>query len=139
IQKAALLSPKPDQLVYYLHQPPSDNNAALFEQQISPEENLWESAKDDYIEDIYLAEEPVIDNKSTLISLEDVKEKYALGEENHTSPSRYNDDKMPYTFLWWLQKTRADYSATYQPYVKLNESSPTKKKTSNSKDGLLDQ
>ncbi|WP_423146779.1 hypothetical protein [Rubrolithibacter danxiaensis] len=31
--------------------------------------------------------------------------------------SKYNDDKMPFTFLWWLHKTRKEYSDTYQPYV----------------------
>jgi hypothetical protein len=30
--------------------------------------------------------------------------------------STYNDDKMPYSFLWWLQKTRMEHSSTYQPY-----------------------
>lgn len=31
--------------------------------------------------------------------------------------SAYNDDKMPYSFLWWLQKTRMEHSSTYQPYA----------------------
>lgn len=31
--------------------------------------------------------------------------------------SKYDDDKMPFTFLWWLNKTRNEHSATYQPYV----------------------
>ncbi|MDF3078889.1 MAG: hypothetical protein K0S09_2778 [Sphingobacteriaceae bacterium] len=31
--------------------------------------------------------------------------------------SRYNDDKLPYTFLWWLDKTRKQHSGTYQPYA----------------------
>jgi hypothetical protein len=31
--------------------------------------------------------------------------------------TRYHDDKMPYSFLWWLDKTRSKHSATYQPYV----------------------
>ncbi|WP_184550021.1 hypothetical protein [Mucilaginibacter sp. FT3.2] len=30
--------------------------------------------------------------------------------------SRYHDEKMPYTFMWWLDKTRKEYAATYQPY-----------------------
>jgi hypothetical protein len=30
--------------------------------------------------------------------------------------SKYNDEKMPYTFMWWLDKTRKEYAATYQPY-----------------------
>lgn len=30
----------------------------------------------------------------------------------------YDDDTMPYSFLWWLHKTRLEYAETYQPYVK---------------------
>ncbi|HMG10954.1 MAG TPA: hypothetical protein VK609_20720 [Mucilaginibacter sp.] len=36
--------------------------------------------------------------------------------ENHRDVSKYNDEKMPYTFMWWLDKTRKEYAATYQPY-----------------------
>jgi hypothetical protein len=31
--------------------------------------------------------------------------------------SRYNDDKMPYSFMWWLDKTRKEHAETHQPYV----------------------
>lgn len=31
--------------------------------------------------------------------------------------SRYDDDTMPYSFMWWLAKTRKEYAGTYQPYV----------------------
>jgi len=43
------------------------------------------------------------------------------GPSAQTEPetvSKYHDDKMPYTFLWWLDKTRKEYAGTYQPYVK---------------------
>lgn len=30
----------------------------------------------------------------------------------------YDDDTMPYSFLWWLHKTRLEYAETYQPYVR---------------------
>ena len=30
--------------------------------------------------------------------------------------SNYHDDKLPYTFLWWLAKTRKEYQS-FQPYV----------------------
>ena len=42
--------------------------------------------------------------------------------------SAYHDDKMPYSFLWWLQKTRMEHSSTYQPYasLKLNINQPIK-------------
>ncbi|TCC93365.1 hypothetical protein EZ428_00925 [Pedobacter frigiditerrae] len=38
--------------------------------------------------------------------------------------SKYDDDKLPYTFLWWLAKTRAAHEQIFQPYV-------TPKKTNN--------
>ncbi|MBC7743698.1 MAG: hypothetical protein H7096_01195 [Flavobacterium sp.] len=31
--------------------------------------------------------------------------------------ARYDDDQMPYSFLWWLQKTRKEHAETYQPYA----------------------
>ena len=36
--------------------------------------------------------------------------------DNHEM-ARYDDDSMPYSFLWWLHKTRKDHADTYQPYV----------------------
>jgi len=32
--------------------------------------------------------------------------------------TRYHDDKMPYSFLWWLDKTRNKHSQVYQPFAK---------------------
>jgi hypothetical protein len=34
-----------------------------------------------------------------------------------TEVSKYDDDKMPYTFLWWLSKTRNEHADTYRPYA----------------------
>ncbi|MFD0939933.1 hypothetical protein [Pedobacter boryungensis] len=31
--------------------------------------------------------------------------------------SKYDDDKLPYTFLWWLAKTRKEHDQIFQPYV----------------------
>ncbi|WP_160069652.1 hypothetical protein [Sphingobacterium bovisgrunnientis] len=43
--------------------------------------------------------------------------------------SLYNDELMPYSFRWWLYKTRLEHADTYQPYVTLSvalaESTPT--------------
>src|SRR5690606_12934146 len=33
------------------------------------------------------------------------------------TPSRYLDDWMTYSYVWWLQKTRMEYAETYQPYA----------------------
>jgi hypothetical protein len=35
--------------------------------------------------------------------------------------SKYHDEKMPYTFMWWLDKTRKEHSGIYQPYAKTEE------------------
>jgi hypothetical protein len=32
--------------------------------------------------------------------------------------TRYHDDKMPYSFMWWLDKTRNKHSGVYQPFAR---------------------
>ncbi|HTN19372.1 MAG TPA: hypothetical protein VL125_02810, partial [Pelobium sp.] len=41
--------------------------------------------------------------------------------------SQYNDERLPYTFLWWLNKTRKEYASNTQPYVKANKPASVKK------------
>lgn len=31
--------------------------------------------------------------------------------------SKYDDDKLPFTFLWWLNKTRKDYEQIFRPFA----------------------
>ncbi len=31
--------------------------------------------------------------------------------------ARYNDEKMPYSFMWWLDKTRKEHAEIYQPFI----------------------
>ena len=31
--------------------------------------------------------------------------------------SKYHDDKLPYSFLWWLDKTRKEHVGIFQPYI----------------------
>ncbi|MDB5286033.1 MAG: hypothetical protein JWR05_982 [Mucilaginibacter sp.] len=38
-------------------------------------------------------------------------------KENQDMLSRYNDDNMPYSFLWWLDKTRKEHAGSLQPYA----------------------
>src|SRR5690606_33504276 len=35
----------------------------------------------------------------------------------HEKVSLYDDQHMPYSFLWWLNKTRIEHAHTYQPYA----------------------
>lgn len=58
-------------------------------------------------------------------------EEYSLEAEAQTV-SKYNDDKLPYTFLWWLAKTRKEHEQIFQPYV-------TQKKTEPLQTGELQQ
>ena len=41
----------------------------------------------------------------------------AKKEEPYITVSKYHDEKMPYSFMWWLDKTRKEHSGIYQPYV----------------------
>lgn len=49
-------------------------------------------------------------------------------EEPATSQevSKYDDENLPYTFLWWLSKTRKEHADTYQPF-KLDTTQEIKK------------
>ena len=40
-----------------------------------------------------------------------------LNSNNNRDVSQYNDEKLPYTFMWWLDKTRKEHDANYQPYI----------------------
>jgi len=40
-----------------------------------------------------------------------------VAEKEKDEVSRYDDDTLPYTFLWWLHKTRKEFEETYQPYA----------------------
>jgi hypothetical protein len=40
--------------------------------------------------------------------------------------SKYYDEKMPYSFMWWLDKTRKEHAGLYQPY-KTEQRSPHNK------------
>jgi len=40
--------------------------------------------------------------------------------------SKYNDEKMPYSFMWWLDKTRKEHAGVYQPFVEFKQASPQK-------------
>ncbi len=40
------------------------------------------------------------------------------GIQENNDVSRYHDEKMPYSFMWWLDKTRREHAGIYQPYAK---------------------
>ncbi|WP_345234343.1 hypothetical protein [Olivibacter ginsenosidimutans] len=52
--------------------------------------------------------------------------------------SKYDDELMPYSFVWWLHKTRLDYADTYRPYATTSKP-PLKKLHNELNDLVLDQ
>lgn len=54
-----------------------------------------------------------------------------IKEAESKEVARYDDESMPYSFLWWLHKTRKDHADTYQPYVdfKLDTTRKIKRKS----------
>lgn len=63
------------------------------------------------------------------------------GDADQQDVSKYNDEKMPYSFLWWLDKTRKEHSGVYQPYVTPENENPvnTKAKSKRGTDELQQQ
>jgi hypothetical protein len=41
----------------------------------------------------------------------------AAAEAERNAISNYHDENLPYTFLWWLAKTRKEHQRTFQPYA----------------------
>ena len=50
-------------------------------------------------------------------------EEYNQEAEAQSTVSKYDDDKLPYTFLWWLAKTRKEHAQIFQPYVSAKQPS----------------
>lgn len=69
--------------------------------------------------DYFLFDNSVVDTRSDdkAISQESAPQPAGIeATEQQEVLSKYNDEKMPYTFMWWLDKTRKEYASTYQPY-----------------------
>lgn len=69
--------------------------------------------------DYFLFDNSVADTRSedkAALPEADLQQAETETAEQHEVLSKYNDEKMPYTFMWWLDKTRKEYASTYQPY-----------------------
>ena len=67
----------------------------------------------------------------------DIAAGHIPGEAEQQDVSKYHDEKMPYSFMWWLDKTRKEHAQTYQPYVK--PATTTNKKAKRITDELQQQ
>jgi hypothetical protein len=84
-------------------------------------------SSDDQVDQSHSAP-PVVENipdeemeeQETALSTAVLQQKFQSGKqqaEDKTEVSNYDDDTLPYTFLWWLAKTRKEHSASFQPYA----------------------
>ncbi|MBO9676466.1 MAG: hypothetical protein J7577_23700 [Sphingobacteriaceae bacterium] len=55
-------------------------------------------------------------------------------DPEHNFVSQYHDDKLPYTFLWWLAKTRKEHEQIFQPYAPVKQA-PLKPRPQNNQQG----
>lgn len=65
-----------------------------------------------------------------------------VSEQEKENISLYNDELMPYSFRWWLHKTRLEHADTYQPYAVPNYSMATARPLvdiTKVEDSILDQ
>ena len=87
------------------------------------EENLTETAS---------VEKPEADNAlkvpPVLMEPESNIAQSNFTKEEQQDISKYNDDKMPYTFMWWLDKTRREHAGVSQPYLEKIEPETTPEK-----------
>jgi len=61
----------------------------------------------------------IIENiaSSDFFALEDKVTEPKTEASTSKEVSRYDDEQLPYTFLWWLNKTRKAHAESYRPYV----------------------
>ncbi|HWK57057.1 MAG TPA: hypothetical protein VNQ80_06960 [Parapedobacter sp.] len=72
--------------------------------------------------DYFAYEEKAADETDVgVVDVDVTEEVVPLSEATpHEKVSLYNDDHLPYSFLWWLNKTRMEYADTYRPYASDN-------------------
>ncbi|SKB76499.1 hypothetical protein [Daejeonella lutea] len=77
------------------------------------------AASADFLKDEHQLDDLADRTEEVFIPELDIAEKISHNAviEDHQDISRYDDDKMPYSFLWWLSKTRKEHTDNYQPYV----------------------
>lgn len=63
------------------------------------------------------APEPQIRTTAEPVAATVTESALAKKEQPYITVSKYHDEKMPYSFMWWLDKTRKEHSGIYQPYV----------------------
>ncbi|WP_231458675.1 MULTISPECIES: hypothetical protein [unclassified Pedobacter] len=87
--------------------------------QIAEEEFQTEIKDEDYIESVVSSDFFAFEKKlsTDVVAIAPDIETVIPDEPENSYLSKYDDDKMPYTFLWWLAKTRKEHEQIFQPYA----------------------
>lgn len=159
-KKASLFTSDPEQLYSFIYNAPlndltlSQDDAVAKLDQVLGQERLKENSAEEVLisESAFLEEDPAATEEMTeavnhlhavntdedqeILTIDTLSSKEET--EHREDVSKYDDDLMPYTFVWWLHKTRLAYADTYQPYASKRKPS-LKKLQSDISDLVLDQ
>ena len=69
--------------------------------------------------------ESIDEEKTTHLQEPVIKTKLPPAAENITV-TKYDDEQLPYSFLWWLSKTRKQHQETFQPYANPKNNTQTR-------------
>jgi hypothetical protein len=56
------------------------------------------------------------ENETSADSENEIADRETEVNAENQEVSKYHDDKMPYTFMWWLDRTRKEHAGIYQPF-----------------------
>lgn len=149
LRKAVLFYKDPEKLYGYIYTPPvNDVQAEHQHEAVTKLDQVLGHQLAHKMEDETLAANiPVADyisDKGDTIKEEppaaiiEIASTANSAKETTDEVSKYDDELMPYTFVWWLHKTRLDYADTYQPYATKRRPSLRRLKD-HAKDLVLDQ
>lgn len=83
---------------------------------LSSEDNLTQEQNHTITEELKSAADQEINYLSETQKTENQENKKEIAIVSNKNVSTYNDERLPYTFLWWLSKTRNEYENT-RPYA----------------------
>lgn len=79
-------------------------------------ENIEDDDEDKEQEEQVFTNSEEIEKEAEKVSVVSSSENFPSVQEP-INLSRYNDERLPYTFLWWLSKTRKTYQENLRPYA----------------------
>ncbi|QNL50699.1 hypothetical protein H8S90_03625 [Olivibacter sp. SDN3] len=128
MRKAVLFCKEPERLYGYIHTPPINDVQAEHQYEAVSKldqvlgQQLADKAEDDTLTEEISAADYVPEQEKMLkedfpAPIIEIAHTESSSKGTTEEVSKYHDELMPYSFVWWLHKTRLDYADTYQPYA----------------------